>query len=106
MKLVHSLESPEGACAALHVTENSRLAGAYFDARREQSFCDPVIAKRTLIGSFPFRMKITSAVWARLDTIPAPDASFVVNENHAVLGLEGCPNRADLNTGRIVTLIA
>lgn len=106
MEFVHSLESPEGACAALHVTENSRLARAYFDARREQAFCDPVIAKRTLIGSFPLRMEIASSVGTRLDTIPAPDASFIVNENHPILGLECCPNRADLNTRRIVTLVA
>jgi hypothetical protein len=106
MEFVHSLESPEWTCTALHVTENSRLAGAYFHARREQTFCDPVIAKRTLIGSFPLWVKIAGSVGTRLDTIPAPDASFIVNENHPILGLECCPNGADLNTRRIVTLIA
>jgi hypothetical protein len=51
-------------------------------------------------------MKIAGSVGTGLDTIPAPDASFIVNENHSVFGLECCPNWTNLNTRRIVTLIA
>ncbi len=51
-------------------------------------------------------MKKTHAVWTCHDAVAAADAPCAVNKYYTVLCLVGCPNRADLDTGRFCTLVA
>src|SRR5512135_1158457 len=53
-----------------------------------------------------FRMEIADAVRAAHDAVAAADAPGAVDEYDSVLGLIGGSDRADLDTGRVVAMVA
>ena len=79
---------------------------AAIHAGRLHAFRNPVVAEIAFIGDFVFRVEEPDAIGASHDAVAAADAPFPVNENDAVVRLVGCANRANLDAGRVVTLIA
>jgi hypothetical protein len=74
-------------------------------AGRLHAFGNPVVAEIAFVSDLVFRMEEPDAIRASHDAIAAADAPFPVNENDTVVRLVGCANRANLDAGRIVTLI-
>jgi len=67
---------------------------------------DAVIAEITLFSDMVDRVEKADAVWTTHDAITATDAPFTVNQHNAILGLVCSTHRANLDTGRVFTLVA
>src|ERR1700693_147445 len=61
-----------------------------------QTFRDPVIAESAFLGGITLRVDEAATVRAGLHTIPAAEAVFLVDQNHAIRAYEGCAHRTDL----------
>jgi hypothetical protein len=65
-----------------------------------------VIAEIAFIGDPRYRMEIADPVGAGLDTVPAADTAFGVYQNDTVVGSECGADRADLDAGGVIALVA
>src|SRR5271157_86077 len=61
-----------------------------------QAFRDPVIAESAFLGGLGFRIDEAATVGAGLHAIPAAEAVFLVDQNHAIRAYKGCAHRTDL----------
>ena len=88
------------------IAEDARADWTDFNTGRHQSLGDAVIAPGAFVGNPLFRIEETCAVRTGLDTVLAPDAIGMVDNDHAVFRLECGTGRAHLHASRMRAVIA
>jgi len=73
---------------------------------RLQTFGNPVVAEIAFVGDLVLRVEKPHAVGASHDAVAAANAPFPIYEDHAVVRLVRCADRAYLDACRVITLIA
>src|ERR1700722_16093709 len=90
----------------IQIAEDPGLHRADLDAGRLQPFRYPVIAPVAFVGGLRLLVEIPRTIGTGLNTVPAADAVFLIDENDPIRRLVGGPDRTDLHARRIFTLIA
>jgi len=88
------------------VRQPSSAECATLNAGRLQAFGNPVVAEIAFVGDLVFRVEEPHAVGASHDAVAAADAPFPIYKDHAVVRLVRCADRAYLDAGRVIALIA
>jgi hypothetical protein len=79
---------------------------ASLDAGGLQALIDPVVTEIALFCDVVYRVKKSHSIGAGHDAVPAPDAPFLVHQDHPICGLVGSAHRAYLDAGRFGALVA
>src|SRR5450631_129669 len=90
----------------IQITEDSGLHRADLDAGRLQHFGYPVIAPGAFVGGLRLLVEIPRAIGTGLNTVPAADAVFIIDEHDPIRRLVGGPDRTNLHAWRIFAMIA
>src|ERR1022692_3053311 len=99
-------ENADIACRIIEIPEDPGVHGANLDAGRLQPLRNPVIAPGTFVGGLRLLVEVPRTIRTSLDTVPAANAVFFVDEYHAVRRLVGGPNRTNLHAGWILAVVA
>src|ERR1022692_4111576 len=99
-------ENADIARRIIEIPEDPGVHGANLDAGRLQPLRNPVIAPRAFVGGLRLLVEVPRTIRTSLDTVPAANAVFFVDEYHAVRRLVGGPNRTNLHAGGILAVIA
>jgi hypothetical protein len=87
------------------VRQSSCAERTAFNAGWLHAFADSVVTEVALVGDLVVWMKEAHAVGAGHDAVAATNAPIPVDQDYAIVGLVGCPDRAHLDTGRVVALV-
>src|SRR6202158_886948 len=90
----------------VEISEDARTDRTHLDASGQQSLGDAVITPGAFVGNVQFRVEEARGVGARLDAVLATDAIGMVDQDHAVVGLEGRAGWAHLHAGRMGAVVA
>src|SRR5450631_1424120 len=90
----------------IEIAENSGLHRADLDAGRLQPFRYPVIAPGAFVGGLRLVVEIPRTIGTGLNTVPAADAVFFIDEHDPIRRLVGGPDRTNLHARRIFAVIA
>jgi hypothetical protein len=88
------------------LTKEAGPRGADLNTGREKTFPQAVIAERALGRYVLLRVDPPGSIRAGLDAVSAADAVVFVHQDHSVGCGEGGPNRTNLNTGCVTTVVA
>jgi len=75
-------------------------------ARRLHAFGNPVVTEIAFVSDLVLRMEESDAVRASHDAVTAANAPFPVDQDDTIVRLVRGTDRANLDTSRVVTLIA
>jgi hypothetical protein len=70
------------------------------------AFGNPVVTEVTFVRDLVHRMEEPDAIGASHNAVATADAPIPVNQDNAIVRLVGGTNRADLDAGRVVALVA
>src|ERR1700722_4908165 len=99
-------EHTDVARRIIQIAEDSGLHRADLDAGRLQPFGYPVITPRTFVGGLCLLVEIPRTIGTGLNTVPAADAIFLIDEHDPIGRLVGGPDGTNLHARRIFALIA
>ena len=90
----------------LQIGQHARLRWTGLATGRGQALRNTVVTERALIGRIRLRVEKAAAVGASLNAVAAPDAIFLIDQNHSVRRFECRSNRAGLHARRIGAVVA